>query len=522
MANKNEKTAFGYLRVSDKSQIKGESLRNQRDSIQRYADANGITVLKWYTDKAKSGKNTDRPELQKLLKDAINRKRGSLDYVLVYKMNRASRNLQTYMMGFVSVLEPRGIKVRSATEDFDDSPMGKFVENLHVMVGELDNDNKRQTVIDNMTSIAKDGYWQHKPIVGYDRLTVKNGEGKGRPSMKPNAQGDLVRKVLMRWNRGDIKEAELARYAAKIGLLNTKGRPITQYAIHSWIVRPEYAGYIHDKFTGYELVDGKHEGLISKDVYWENQEILKRKSKEYLLGLKHHEVNKLVPLRRFILCVNCRKPMTSSNPGGKQRYYCARPSCRQSGSIVADEAHDKFIELLKDVTPTDGVLRLMREVLVRTNRKERGNLDAEKKELHARLDEIALSRTDTIELLIKKQITVEEKQIMTTKLEQEQRDISEQLDNLEQRLLVSEAQIDYALEYMSAIYKKWQTASLEVQQKFQSLIFPNGFVYDIKNQNFIIDEISPLYRYKTKQKELPASENSYLVIPPGIEPGLPG
>lgn len=81
---KPKKAALGYLRISDKKQIKGESKKNQKEIIQKYADANGIKVIRWFYDEAKSGKNTERDELQNLLKLALKLK-GTIDYVIVYK-----------------------------------------------------------------------------------------------------------------------------------------------------------------------------------------------------------------------------------------------------------------------------------------------------------------------------------------------------------------------------------------------------------------------------------------------------
>lgn len=221
------KKALGYLRYSDKKQAKGETIKNQREYIQKYADTNKIKVIQWFKDEAKSGKNTERDGLQELLKLALKMK-GKIDYVIVYKMNRASRDLESYVIGMRSVLASRGIKVRSASEQFDDSPMGNFMENLYVMVGQLDNENKRETVNDNMTRIAKQGYWQHKPLRGYGKAKIKNSDGQLRPTMKPNSESDKVIKLLMRFNRGNIIVAELCRYATSIGFLSLKGKPVSQ------------------------------------------------------------------------------------------------------------------------------------------------------------------------------------------------------------------------------------------------------------------------------------------------------
>jgi DNA invertase Pin-like site-specific DNA recombinase len=134
VTEKNEpKKALGYLRISDKKQIKGESLANQREAIRSYAYDKDIEVVDWFTDEAKSGKNADRQALQELIVKAAKMK-GQIDYVLVYKMNRASRDIDSYVMVIKSQLSALGIRIQSVTEQFDDSPMGHFIENLHVMV----------------------------------------------------------------------------------------------------------------------------------------------------------------------------------------------------------------------------------------------------------------------------------------------------------------------------------------------------------------------------------------------------
>jgi len=83
VAKPNAKTAMGYLRISDKQQIKGESKANQRAQIDAYAKANNIHIIRWFYDEARSGKNADREELKKLLETALKMK-GQIDYVIVY------------------------------------------------------------------------------------------------------------------------------------------------------------------------------------------------------------------------------------------------------------------------------------------------------------------------------------------------------------------------------------------------------------------------------------------------------
>jgi hypothetical protein len=153
------KRGLAYVRISSKRQVNNESPETQKEAIQRYADSENISIVDWYFDEAKSGKNTDREELQNLLKRAIDKK-DQIDHVIVYKMNRASRDLDTYVSGVRTVLKTAGITMRSATEPIDDTKTGRFLESLMVLLGQLDNDGKTEYTVDNMTALAMQGYWQ--------------------------------------------------------------------------------------------------------------------------------------------------------------------------------------------------------------------------------------------------------------------------------------------------------------------------------------------------------------------------
>lgn len=75
---------------------------------------------------------------------------------------------------------------------------------------------------------------------------------------------------------------------------------------------------------------------------------------------------------------------------------------------------------------------------------------------------------------------------------------------------------------MGSISTQWHDAPLELKQAYQRLVFPEGFVYDIKAQKFITPVISPLYRLDLGETGVISVKNFDLVTLPGIEPGLPG
>ena len=107
-------------------------------------------------------------------------------------------------------------------------------------------------------------------------------------------------------------------------------------------------------------------------------------------------------------------------------------------------------------------------------------------------------------------------------IDAEKLELSEQINTLKQQQILGEANIEYALNFMENISKQWPDASLDLKLKMQELILPKGFVYDIKNDNFIINEISPLYRGISAIKQADDAKNSVVVTSRGIEPRLQG
>ena len=81
-----------YTRVSTEDQVReGYSLEVQKEYLANYSNQQGYELYEVYTDEGISAGTTDRPALQKLLKDAKQKK---FHLVMVYKIDRLSRRLK--------------------------------------------------------------------------------------------------------------------------------------------------------------------------------------------------------------------------------------------------------------------------------------------------------------------------------------------------------------------------------------------------------------------------------------------
>jgi site-specific DNA recombinase len=512
------KTAIAYVRVSSDKQKNNESPATQRKKIAEYAEANDIEIIEWFEDIAQSAKTANRKELKKLIHFALIH-REKIDHLIVYKMSRASRDAPTFFADIVSKLRSKGITIRSATETFDDSPGGKFMQLLHVGMAEFDNGIKSEYTKDVMQSLALQGYYQHPPVVGYDVCKIKNHEGKYRPSLKHSFMAPKVKAVLERFSVGDISKAELTRYAEEVGLRSRNDKLLGKDSINRLLLNITYAGYIKDCHTNFEEKEGKHPEIISKAIYDKNQALLNGKHSR--IDEVHLKKNEDYVLKGTLLCSGCNRYQYASAPrtgngGHSPRYHCGK-GCKIP-SFPAKILHADFKKLLKQIKPTAGAIKLYKEILIREMNSQLGRINREIECYRDALNMISNSRINGIQQFSSGELTKSEKDDLMKALETRKQEMSLKLEEAEQRQSFREADINAAMDFMEHVDKQWESVSFDMQQRFQKMIFPQGVTYDLEKRSFGTYEMSILYRLGDIKKSPSRTQKFNLVAGAGLEP----
>ena len=139
------KTAVIYARYSSDRQTE-QSIEGQLHVCEDYAKKNEIIIVDTYIDRAMTGTNDNREAFQKMLKDSDKK---PFDYVLVYKLDRFSRN--KYEMAIHRKhLKDNGIKILSAMENIPDTPEGILLESLLEGYEHSNGHNKNQIWIETV------------------------------------------------------------------------------------------------------------------------------------------------------------------------------------------------------------------------------------------------------------------------------------------------------------------------------------------------------------------------------------
>ena len=121
----NQKIAVIYARYSSEKQSE-QSIEGQISVITKYAESNGYTIIDTYIDRAISGRTDERPSFLKMIDDSQTR---SFQYILVYKLDRFSRNRYDSAI-YKNKLKNNGVKVISAMENITDTPEGIILESM--------------------------------------------------------------------------------------------------------------------------------------------------------------------------------------------------------------------------------------------------------------------------------------------------------------------------------------------------------------------------------------------------------
>lgn len=108
--------AVGYVRYSSDSQSDGYSIEAQINAINQYASREGLNVLKFYIDEAKTGTNDNREAFLSLISDS---KKKEFECVLVHKLDRFSRNRKDSIV-YRAKLKESGVKLISVLEKIDE------------------------------------------------------------------------------------------------------------------------------------------------------------------------------------------------------------------------------------------------------------------------------------------------------------------------------------------------------------------------------------------------------------------
>jgi site-specific DNA recombinase len=180
-----------YCRVSTEEQAEeGFSIAGQAEKLRDYARLHDLGEVTVISDPGLSGKNLERPGLQQILAMG---ERGHLQHVLVWRLDRLSRNLGDLVL-LADRFGLQGVALHSFTERIDlSTATGRMFYNVLGSFAQFYREQLVENVRMGMHQAVREGRWINRPKTGYDLV---NGR------LVPNQDAPTVRRIFELRARG--------------------------------------------------------------------------------------------------------------------------------------------------------------------------------------------------------------------------------------------------------------------------------------------------------------------------------
>jgi len=271
------KTAI-YVRVSTTHQIDKDSLPMQKQDLIYYNEhIIGNQEYEIFEDAGYSGKDTDRPAFQDMLKRL---RKHEFSHVLVWKLDRVSRNLLDFAQLYKE-LKSLGVTFISKNEQFDtSSAIGEAMLKIILVFAELERNMTSERVIATMVSRANNGIWNGGRIpYGYDYIKEE------KRFVLNEKEANIVRLLYNKYLEGGTL-ISLSRYMNEHGYTTRSGNEWNPASIHIILTNIFYTGsYRYNMYatssrilkkpeTEWVVVPNHHEAIITEELFKATQDRL--------------------------------------------------------------------------------------------------------------------------------------------------------------------------------------------------------------------------------------------------------
>ena len=183
------------------------SIQGQQELCRRAAGTDQIWL---YQDRGYSGKNTARPDFQRLLQDI---RADRIQKLYVYRLDRFSRSIADFSQLW-KVLQEHQVEFVSVTENFDTAtPMGRAMLHIIMVFAQLERETTSERVHDNYISRAATGAWPGGPApYGYRIGRSRGPDGRSVPTLIPDDEtGKVVQSIFQAYVAEDASLGSIVR-----------------------------------------------------------------------------------------------------------------------------------------------------------------------------------------------------------------------------------------------------------------------------------------------------------------------
>src|SRR5438874_967348 len=323
------------------------SLDAQREACEAYiksqAHEGWRLIPARYDDGALSGASLERPALQQLLADV---RAGTIDIVLVYKVDRLTRSLADFAK-LIELFDAHGVSFVSVTQSFNtSSSMGRLTLNVLLSFAQFERELIGERVRDKIAASKRKGIWVGGPVpLGYAAVDKK--------IVVVEVEAAAVRTIFARYlELGSVRALaeELDRRGIRSkprGLSNARTSGGGRFGVGALAYLLKNRFYIGEVVYRGEVHRGEHEPILDFALFEAVQAKLAAQAVVRRCRLRGSPA--LLSRRLFDNHGNRMSPTHANKGGARYRYYISQAvlqgSLQPSGLVSVPAAEIEALVL---------------------------------------------------------------------------------------------------------------------------------------------------------------------------------
>jgi len=505
--------AIIYCRVSGAKQLReGDGLGSQETRCREFVKFKNYEVVKVFKEDV-SGKLASRPAMIDLLQ-FLRRYRKTGTVVIIDDISRLARGLEAHLQLRASLAKAGG-RLESPSIEFGEDSDSILVENLLASVAQHQREKNGEQTKNRMRARMQNGYWCFGAPIGY-KFETQSGHGKILVRDEPVAS--ILADAMTRYATGRLASQMEVKRFLDANPIFTKSRTtkLHQSRIADLFSRPIYAGYLTHENWGLNLVPAKHEPLISYETFL----AIQKRGAVTAYAPTRKDLNEDFPLRGFVTCGHCDKPMTSCWSKGRSAkypyYLCDTKDCVDyRKSIRREKIEGDFETLLGELVPSANLFAMAFDMFRDIWNARLESSEEEKCSMQRQLSQMDRKST----LLLDKLIDTNSATVITAyenklrEMEEQKTFLTEKISKCGQPLAPFDQIYRTAFDFLANPSKLWASERYEDKRAVLKLVFAQHLPYT-RNEG-----------YRTAKTSLPfkALEGLHLgkfeMVPPhGLEP----
>ncbi len=477
-----------YIRVSDKKQIEeGSGLDSQETRGREYARHLKVPVAAVFSDKGISGKLIDRDGVQDMLRFLKKPKNGVRYIVIIDDISRLARDIRVFL-DLRDAIHDTGALLESPTMKFRENrdADGNMYEGIQALSAQHYREKVAETTRNRTWARLMAGYWVYTAPLGYKYVPTKT---QGKILVRDEPVASIIQEALEGYASGRFDtQTEVQRFfesQPEFPMQNHGG--IRLQKVTNLMTHPIYAGFVLSEKLNVALRKGNHPPIISLETF----EKVQQRRKAGGLAPARKDISERFPLRGFVTCGDCEKPLraceSKSRTGKYHPYYlCHTKGCNSYGkSIRQGVIEGEFAELLKGLTPSVMLFDLVRDMFTNAWNQRLAQADEMRKTMRMQIlkiekqadklmNHMAESTSDMAMAAFERKIAA---------LEKDRYLASEKLEKSFKPKHTSAQMIEPALKFLAIPCKLWETGNIHMQKLVLRLAFAERLPYQ-RNEGY--------------------------------------